>query len=268
MRGAIWSGLCDPATGMLWRLPGREAGMLREMLDRGRLVVDDQPSPRARALVGAGPSDHLLGLYTAQPNNSDAMIQVFANEAIAARYDPVDIVRHEAGHLFEYNHYSRVALVETNGDVSTVCADCERRPPTLGLTRNAVPHKPGGSEKCPVCQTAHPHGAAGHVPRRAAPAGAPSASDPARAGGTILLVRRHLDLASAALPAATPLLSDRAGELRQFSSLLERSRHAVQSWQTPETVSAAYAVCYRTWDVAYDLYHSYWLHALYGSAAA
>lgn len=265
MTGTIWDGLCGPS-GDLWRLPDQQAQMVREMMSRGRLLVADQASPRDRDLVGAGPNDHLLGLYTAQENNRNAEITVFANEAIAAHYDPMDIVRHEIGHYFELNHSSRVALVETNGDVTTVCADCERRSsPKL----SAAPHQPPGmADTCPVCQL-HTHMAQATMLLDGLRQRAHMQHQiPKGLGGTILLVRKRLNAASQTLPQVVPLMPNHPGLLRSFAGLLQRTQSAVAGMQTPESVSLAYSLSYRAWDLSYDIAHQYWLTTLYGSASA
>ena len=241
MAGAVENALYGPG-GIAWRLPPDE----QQMLIDTSIQVQDHPNSEDIALVSDEVGDgHLLGLFTHPPSK----IQIFASSALAVGYDPVDIATHELGHRFGYDHSERPAKIAMSGSAYT-----EPR------VRNLV------AEDCPVClihrklaevvmlldglkQRAHlqhqiPLGLGGTIPQAAA-----------------LVVEARANLAIAAAS-----FQGREGQVRALDQQLIQLENALNQWQSPESISQAYALAYQAWDKAYDLNHIYWLQTLHGSA--
>jgi len=257
MASQVWAARWDQNTGWGNLLPADQ----RELLMHTPTVVVDQPSPEHLHMIGASPSAHLLGLYTAGPHHEDALVQLFAAEIIALGYLPADVDRHEFGHVAGFNHTSRVATVVDDGVMGTVCNECTPRPQLP-----AHVHVPGSSNNCPVCRMEH-HLllVMGHLDGIRLRAHLQH-QIPLGLGGLIVQCRRDLDEARTCCALATPMLPDRQGQMRTMSELIDQLGEELNGYLAPEDVSRAHATAYRAWDAAFDINHVFWLRALHGSA--
>jgi hypothetical protein len=257
-------------TGAVWNLPAGQ----RDIMVSGKpgaakpkvaIWVQDSATQLDKDLVHAGPDDHLLGLYTSGDERFDGKptVQIFADACVATGTSPSDVAIHEMGHVLEFNHSSRVGIVENHGAAYTVCADCEPR---------VAAHMGSGvwsrDPDCPLCllciDTAVILANCNDVKIRAHL----QHQIPLGLGGLIVETRNwvtdaqtQLTEGAALVPWMGPSLAACGGFLNQLSTMLS-------GMQTPESMSKAYEVAYRARDAAVDITHAYFLAEFHGGDAA
>lgn len=261
MAGQVQAAIWGPR-GLAHLLPGEEKGLLSET----EIVVESEPSAEDRALAEAGPKDKLLGLFTHPPSR----IQLFASDITAAGYDPVDVVTHELGHRFSYDHALRPAAVAIRiGELGNLPprtdGQAPRRSPPAGWA--TAPGLFGeeatvvrGSDTCPMCllhaRMAESEKLLDGLRKRAHL----QHQIPEGLGGTIPLAQRKLAEAQGALGAVQGMAVDQ-DEVRRLSDTLQAAQDQLSGWQTPESISVAHDTVYRGWDLAFDINSHYWRRA-------
>lgn len=255
-------------TGAVWRLPEPQR---RIMVDgnpgnarpKVAIYVQHESTQYDRDLVHAGPTDHLLGLYTAGDERFDGKptIQIFADACVATGTSPGDVAIHEMGHVLEFNHSSRVGMVEHSGAAYTVCVDCEPRAP---VTSHAVW---SADPECPLCRLCRDLAVAtmnldairqrAHLQHQI----------PLGLGGLIPETRNWVTDAQHQLTEGASLVTWMGSQVSQLGSLLNTLNNDLQGILSPEQVSAAWRLAYTAHDLAVDITHAYFLRELHGSNA-
>lgn len=255
-------------TGAVWRLPAKQRGIMVEgspghAKPKVNIYVEQTSTAYDRELVHAGPGDHLLGLYTSGDERFDGQptIQIFADASRATGTSPSDIAIHEMGHVLEFNHSSRVGVIEHAGAAYTVCADCEPR------TTPSAAHVFTRNPDCALCllsiDTAVIEKNLDGIRQRAHL----QHQIPLGLGGLIVETRSWVADAIKQLSESNPLVPWMGTELAQCAGYLGQLSDAMQGMLTPEQVSAARTIAYQAWDKAFDLGHGYFLHLFHGSDA-
>lgn len=251
MKGAVHHAIWGPE-GIAWLLPQPDETDDPEhsefqMLVDTTIYVCDEPTKHDISLVAedVGDDGKLLGLFTHPPS----VIQLFAANIIEVGYDPVDVITHELGHRFNYDHSLRPANVAMTAKVGG-----EPR------VRSLI------ADDCPVClvhrKLADTTMLLDGLRKRAHL----QHEIPLGLGGTIPQCYQEVTEARSTLAMVTAMMPGRAGQIRNLDGMLNQLQVALSQWMSPEDVSEAYALAYRACDRAYDLAHAYWLNALYGSA--
>ena len=255
-------------TGAVWRLPANQralmvSGQPGNAHPKVDIWVQDQSSQHDRDLVHAGPTDHLLGLYTAGDERFDGKptIQIFADACVATGTSPGDVAIHEMGHVLEFNHSSRVAIVENGGNAYTVCADCEPR------THTHIGGRWSPDPECPLCRLCRDLAVSAFYLDMIRQRAHLQHQIPLGLGGLIVEIRNWVADAAVNLTESAPLVAWMSAELSTCGALLSKLQDQLQGMLSPEQVSAAYATAYKAGDAAVDLAHGYFLREYHGEAA-
>lgn len=255
-------------TGAVWLLPPKQRALMVEggpghARPKVNIFVEQQSSPYDRELVHAGPGDQLLGLYTSGDERFDGQptIQIFADASRATATSPSDIAIHEMGHVLDFNHTSRVGVIDHDGAAFTVCVDCEPR------TSPSAAHSFTRNPDCPLCllsiDTAVVEKNLDGIRTRAHL----QHQIPLGLGGLLVETRTWVADAVRQLSEAGPLVPQMGPELALCAGYLGALGDALQGMLSPEQVSTAHTLAYKAWDSAFDLAHGFFLHLFHGRDA-
>ena len=256
-------------TGAVWNLPPEQ----RDLMVAGKpgharplvsIWVQDTATQYDRDLVHAGPDDHLLGLYTAGDERFDGKptIQIFADACVATGTSPGDVAIHEMGHVLNFNHTSRVGIVENHGAAYTVCADCEPR--THAHLGGSAWSRDPDCALCRLCiDTAVILCNCNDIRLRAHL----QHQIPRGLGGLIVETRHWVADAQAQLTEGAPLAPWMHASIVACGAQLSKLSGMLQGMQTPESMSKAYEVAYQARDSAVDITHAYFLFEFHGERA-
>lgn len=261
---------CDEMAGAIgYFLWGQGAAAFADSLPPGDLdllvhteIAVEQTASRAdMAATGTPAGFTLLGIYTYPP----PLIRVFADGVLGTHHDPVDVVSHELGHRFGFDHsrfpVSTGLMVGADGGVHCSSFHPEAAQPTGWLAEPEVAAH--DDQSCPFCRlhsrTAEVEKLADGLRRRAWLAAQPTLI-PLGLGGTIPLMRRKLTEAHEALLACADTFPDRRGEVRDVDRLLHVTEERLAGHLTTEQVTPVWEAAYAAWNASYSLTHSYFLH--------
>lgn len=265
MRGALGYFLYGQgAEGFAASLPPDDHSLLVET----HIVVRDHASGAEMKEAGTPPGSLLLGLYTYPPRQ----IRVFAGPIIAAGYEPTDVLEHELGHCFGFDHSTHpvntALYVDANG-----APRCTSYHPELATAAPTPAATDGWTPRCidgPFCRlharTAEANMLMVGLRQRAWLAAQPT-TIPLGLGGTIPLARLKLSEAQDALRECAAEMPDRTGEIRDCDRLLQAAQAALAGTLDTAATTTAQEACYAAWNAAYSLNHAYWLHRLYPQVA-
>jgi hypothetical protein len=242
----------------------RLQGLVRDT----RIGVEATPTPAELSAVSAGPGDQLLGLFT----SPHPTIRVFANSCLALGEDPTNVLEHELGHRFGFDHDLRTARIPVlSSEMGPLCLgphDAAGNPLGAGALE-VLDDPPGGAQYCPVCH-AHSDAADAVMLLEGLSENAWLAAQPHELplglGGTIPLMRRRLACAQLDLVRAqgAGMFPDRAGEVRSAARLLHQAAFHLHGILDPEAVTTAQPSMKEAWRAVYTLTWAYFLRHNHG----
>lgn len=255
-------------TGAVWNLPPEQRALMaagkpgnaKPMVD---IWVQDAATQHDKDLVHAGPSDQLLGLYTAGDERFDGKptIQIFADACLATGTSPSDVAIHEMGHVLDFNHTSRVGIVQNSTGAYTVCADCEPRTTHAHMESTTWSRDPDCA-LCRLCIDAavilcnlNDIRLRAHLQHQI----------PLGLGGLIVETRFWVTDAQSQLTEGAPLAPWMSSSISACGGYLDQLTTMLHGMQSPESISKAYQVAYKARDTAVDITHSYFLHEYHGN---
>jgi hypothetical protein len=257
MAGVVQAYLHGPA-GLFARLEPRE---VQEATDTRVEVVPNAPMALLRQLDSLGPNDHLLGAFT----TPDPTIRLFCASIIVTGYSPLDVVDHEFGHRFGFDHdkyQARAAMIFTPGGVRCTGVHGMRGEPLGVDAYKVLEMDPAQLNPCPVCRlydcTVHAHGLMEDGRERAMLAAMP-AEVPVAVGGTIPLARGDVAIAQLALTEADDLVPPALlPRLHDLSHQLETCQSALKGWLDSEGLARTVAPLRIARSMAYQINQAHW----------
>jgi hypothetical protein len=224
--------------------------------------VEATPTPQELSAVGAGPGDQLLGLFT----SPHPTIRIFANSCLALGEDPTNVLEHELGHRFGFDHDKRPARIPVlSSEMGPLCLGPHDGAGALDVLDNL----PNGPMYCPVCH-AHSDSADAVMLLEGLSENAWLAAQPHELplglAGTVPLMRRKLACAQLDLVRAQGmgLFPDRAGEVRSTARLLHQAAFNLHGILDPDAVTHAQPAMKEAWRAVYTLTWAYFLRHNHG----